>query len=400
MPTSVNTMDFQQAATLLNSLRKQATGQTALAATSEAEFVSVATTLLQSGVDPIMSAISQMVGRTIFSTRPYNAKFQGVEVDAQTWGYITRKLSIADKDFVNDAGFNLTDGQSVDMYTLSLPNILQVNYYGQNIFQKSYTTLRDQLNSAFAGSAQFGEFMTMVTRNALDLVEQNREVVRRMTIANFIGGKLAMESQLASEYENGVIHALTDYNSDTGSSLTSTTVYAKENFDDFCKWLRAKIATISKMMTERTILFQGNISGKAITRHTPVADQKMYLYSPFVDQMNARVLADTFNEQRAEYADFESVNFWQSALTPDSINIKPAYLKVSDGTIIESQNAISKSGLIGVIFDRDALGVTIMNEETSVTPYNSKGRYWNTWMSFIQRYWNDFTEKGCVILLD
>lgn len=400
MPTSVNTMDFQQASTLLNALRKQATGQTALAATSEAEFVSVATTLLQQGVDPIMSAISQMVGRTIFSYRPYNAKFQGVEVDSQTWGYITRKLSIADKDFVDDAGFNLTDGQSVDMYTLNLPSVLQVNYYGQNIFQKSYTTLRDQLNSAFTGSAQFGEFMTMVTRNALDLVEQNREVVRRMTIANFIGGKLAMENALASEYENGVIHALTDYNTDTGSSLTSTTVYAKENFDDFCKWLRAKIATISKMMTERTILFQGNISGKAITRHTPVADQKMYLYSPFVDQMNARVLADTFNEQRAEYADFESVNFWQSALTPDSINIKPAYLKVSDGTVIEASDAVSQAGIIGVIFDRDALGVTIMNEETSVTPYNSKGRYWNTWMSFIQRYWNDFTEKGCVIILD
>ena len=397
---SVNTMDFMQASSLLNALRKQATGQTALAPTSEAEFVSVATTLLQMGVDPIMNAISQMVGCTIFSFRPYSAKFKGIEVDAQTWGYITRKLSIADKDFVNDAGFTITDGQSVDQYVVSAPSVLQVNFYGQNIFQKYYTIFRDQLNSAFTSSAQFGEFVTLVTQNALDLVEQTREVVRRMTIANFIGGKLAMESAAASEYENGVIHALTDYNADTGSSLTAVTVYAKENFDDFCKWLRAKIATVSKMMSERTILFQGNISGKAITRHTPVRDQKMYLYSPFVDQMNARVLADTFNEQRAEYADFESVNFWQSAKTPDTINIKPAYLKVSDGTIIEASDAVSKAGIIGVIFDRDALGVTIMNEETSTTPYNSRGRYWNTWLSFIQRYWNDFTEKGAVILLD
>ena len=286
------------------------------------------------------------------------------------------------------------------MYIVNVPNVLQVNYYGQNIFQKYYTTFRDQLNSAFTGSAQFGEFMTMVVQNAMDMVEQTREVVRRMTLANFIAGKIAMESNLASEYENGVIHALTDYNSDTGSSLTTTTVYAKENFDDFCKWLRAKIATVSKMMTERTILFQGNISGKVVTRHTPIADQKMYLYSPFVDQMNARVLADTFNENLAQLADFESVNYWQSALTPDSINVKPAYLKVSDGTIIESESAVSQDGLIGVIFDRDALGVTIMNEETSTTPYNSRGRYWNTWLSFIQRYWNDFTEKGCVIILD
>lgn len=397
---SVNTMDFMQASSLLNALRKQATGETALAPTSEAEFVSVATTLLQMGVDPIVNAISQLVGRTIFSIRPYTAKFRGVEVDNQTWGYITRKLSIADSDFVNDAGFTLTDGQSVDQYIVRVPNVLQVNFYGQNMYQDYYTIYRDQLNSAFTGSAQFGEFMTMVTQNALDKVEQTREVVRRMTIVNFIGGKLAMEDAQASEYDNGVIHALTDYNADTGSSLNTTTVYAKENFDDFCKWLRAKIATVSKMMSERTILFQGNISGKAITRHTPIRDQKMYLYSPFVDQMNARVLADTFNDQRAEYADFESVNFWQSAKTPDSINIKPAYLKVSDGTIIEASDALSKAGIIGVIFDRDALGVTIMNEETSTTPYNSRGRYWNVWMSFLQRYFNDYTEKFTLVLLD
>ena len=116
--------------------------------------------------------------------------------------------------------------------------------------------------------------------------------------------------------------------------------------------------------------------------------------------MNARVLADTFNDQRAEYADFESVNFWQSAKTPDSINIKPAYLKVSDGTIIEASDAVSQDGIIGVIFDRDALGVTIMNEETNASPSNARGRYTSVFMHFIQRYWNDFTEKGCVILLD
>ncbi len=79
--SSVNTMDFMQASTLLNALRKQATGQTALAPADETEFISVATTLLQMGVDPIMSAISQLVGRTIFSIRPYTAKLSGIEVD-------------------------------------------------------------------------------------------------------------------------------------------------------------------------------------------------------------------------------------------------------------------------------------------------------------------------------
>lgn len=398
--SSVNTMDFMQASTLLNALRKQATGQTALAPADETEFVSVATTLLQMGTEPIMNAISQLIGRTIFSIRPYAAKLAGLEVDSQRWGYITRKLSIADKDFVDDAGFDLSDGYSVDMYIVNKPSVLQVNFYGQNMFQRYYTVFRDQLNSAFSSSQQFGEFLTMVTQNCLDIIEQNREVVRRMTLANFIGGKLKAEDAQASAEENGVIHALTEYNTETGSELTSTTVFAKENFDDFCKWLYARIQTISSRMSERSILYQMNIADHVVTRHTPVNDQRVYIYSPFLAQMDARVMADTFHYDFLRYADVEAINYWQSIKTPDSINVKPVYLDVTDGELIEAETAVSKGGIIGVIFDRDAMGVTVMNEETSTTPYNSRGRYWNVWYSFLQRYWVDFCEKGAVLLLD
>lgn len=397
---SVNSMDFMQASTLLNALRKQMTGQSSLAAADESTFVSVATSLLQMGADPVMNAISQMVGRTIYSIRPYSAKLGSIQVDSQRWGYITRKLAIADKDFTDDSGFNLVDGQSVDMYTVNKPNVLQMNFYGQNVFQKYYTVFKNQLNSAFSSSQQFGEFMTMVTQNALDMIEQNREVIRRMTLNNFIAGKLDAESNLVSEEENGVIHCITDYNTDTGSSVTSTTVFAKENFDDFCKWLYAKIATVSNLMTERTQLFQINVSGKSIQHHTPKADQRMFIYAPFLAQISARVQSDTFNDELISYQNVEPINFWQSALTPDSINVKPVYLKASDGELKVASAAVSKSGIIGVIFDRDALGVTIMDEETSTSPYNAAGRYWNIFYSHISRYWNSFEEKFCIFLLD
>lgn len=388
---SVNNLSFEQAATLLNALRKQATGQAAISMANEADFVSVATTTLAAGVDPIMNAISQLVGRTIFSVRPYRAKLGGIEVDSQRWGYITRKLSIADKDFTDDSGFSLIDGQAIDMYKVNKPNLLQVNFYGQNVFGKNYTIFRDQLNSAFTGSQQFGEFMTMVVQNCLDMIEQNREVVRRMTLANFMAGKIAAS--------NGIIHALTEYNQATGSSLTAVTVYAKENFDDFCKWLYSRISTLSNLMTERSTQYQIQITGKVITRHTPVQDQKVYLYAPFLAQMNARVLADTFNQDFLRYADVEAVNYWQSIQTPDTINVMPVYLQ-ADGSLGSPQAAVNQAKIIGVIFDRDALGVTVMNEETSTTPYNSAGRYWNVFYHFIERYWNDFTEKGAVIILD
>ena len=89
---SVNTMEFKQAATLLNDLRKQVTGQTSIAPADTSEFVSVGQTLLQAGYDPLLNAITQVIGRTIFSVRPYRRKFAGIEVDSMKWGSITRKL--------------------------------------------------------------------------------------------------------------------------------------------------------------------------------------------------------------------------------------------------------------------------------------------------------------------
>lgn len=391
---AVNSLAFEQAATLLNALYSQTTGKTALAVVDERDFVTVATKTLSTGVDPIANAVGQMVGRTIYSMRPYTAKLRSVEISNQEYGYITRKLAIADKDWETSAAYNLTDGQapSPSMFTVSVPNVLQTNFYGQNVFKRHYTVYRKQLAASFESSTAMGEFFTMVTQNCYNMIEQNREIVRRATVANFIGGKI--------KASNGVVHLLTEYNTQTGASLTATTVYAKENFDDFCKWLRARIATLSGMMTERTINYQINITNKVITRHTPYEDQRVLIYKPFLDAMNARVLADTFNATMAQIGNVEAVNFWQSSLTPAKINVKPVYLNASDGSLVTNATACEQDNIIGFMYDREALGVTIMDEYEATSPYECSGEFWNYWFSFVQRWFNDFSEKAIVLILD
>lgn len=386
----VNTMSFEDASAILNNIRKQVTGETPIAIEDATQFVSVATTLLQAGYDPVLNAITQMVSRTIFSIRPYNRKFGGIKVDSEQWGAIVRKLSIADKDWDQDVRFELVDGQAVDMYKVNKPNILQTNFYGQNVFEKSYTIFRDQLDNAFSGVAEFGRFMSMVVQNVSDMIEQAHEAIARMTIANFIGGKIAAS--------NGVIHALTEYNHATGKSLTDVTVYDPANFNDFCKWLYARVATLTALMTERSQEFQINVTGKAINRHTPYEFQKVYMYNPFLNEMNARVLADTFHADFVEYADVEGVNYWQSIETPNQIKIKPNYMNASGAIVEGSETTVDK--LIGVIFDRDAVGYTTIHNWSATTPFNAKGGYWNTFHHFTERWYNDFTEKGLVLLLD
>lgn len=388
---SVNTMSFEDASAILNNIREQVTGESALAPANTSEFVSVATTLLQQGYDPVLNAITQMVSKTIFSIRPYNRKFGGIKMDSEQWGAIVRKLSIADKDFDEDVRFELVDGQSIDHYKVNKPNILQTNFYGQNVYEKNYTIFKDQLDNAFSGPAEFGRFMSMVVQNVSDMIEQAHESIARMTIGNFVGGK-----KLAN---NGVIHLLTEYNAETGESLTATTVYAPANFGNFIRWMYARVATLTSLMTERSIKFQINVTGKEINRHTPYEYQKVYLYAPMLNEMDARVLADTFHYNFLEYSDVEAVNYWQSIDSPMAINVTPSYMG-ANGLIVTAEESQSITNLVGVIFDKDALGYTTVNNWSATTPLNAKGGYWNTFHHFTERWYNDFTEKGLVLLLD
>lgn len=389
----VNSLTYEQISTVLNGLLSQMKGG-ALAGVNSNDFTSVATTLLQGGTDPLLSAISQMVGKTIFSVRPYNRKLGGIQVDSQRWGYITRKLAIADKAFENDASFTMTDGNMYSPWYVNMPNVLQLNYYGQNVFEKSVSIFKNQLDGAFTSRDAFGSFISMVMQNASDMIEQSREASARMTLGNFIGGKI--------EANNGVIKLVTLYNSEMGYSPVLTWADIKgdtDEYDKFIKWMYAKVATLSDMMTERTNLFQIQVTGKTITRHTPQRNQKVYMIADFLNAMKARVLSGTYNDGFLKYADVESVNFWQTPDDPYDIYMKPAYLQAA-GTITQPANAVHYENIVGVIFDEDALGLTVMDEWTQNTGMNAKYGYDTTYFHYIVRYWNDFTEKGVVLTLD
>ena len=383
-------MSFEDASAILNNIRQQVTGESSLAPVNTADFVAVGTTLLQSGYDPVLNAITQMVTKTIFSIRPYSRKFGGIKVDSEMWGSIVRKLAVADKAWEPNEEFDLVDGQSIDHYKVSKPDVLELKFYGAEDFSKHYTIFKDQLNNAFSGPAEFGRFMSMVVQNVSDMIEQNFESIARMVIANYVGGKKVAN--------NGVVHLLTEYNSETGQSLTSTTVFAPANFGDFMKWVYARIDTLTSLMTERSNKFQIQVTGKEITRHTPYEYQKVYLYAKLMNDMKARVLSSTFNYGFIEYADVEEVNYWQSIDTPMAIDVTPNYLD-ADGSIKTGAEQ-NITNLVGVIFDREALGYTVMNEWSATTPLNASGGYWNTFYHFLMKWWVDYSEKGIILLLD
>lgn len=389
---AANDLSFNQLSTVLNSIVSQATGKNPLAITNTSEFISVAQTALKTGYDPLLQSISQVLSRTIFSTRPYYRKFGGIQVDNQKWGNITRKLNISDKDWENDVRFELVDGESVDMYKVNKPNILQTNFYGANVYERSYTIFKDQLDCAFSGPDEFARFLSMVTGNCTDMIEQAHENLARATVANYIGGKVKGDA-------DSCIHLLTEYNALTGLALTKENVYQPANYKPFIDWVYSRIATLTELMTERSQLFHTNITGKTINRHTPLQRQKVYLYAPARFNIESMSLANTYNYNFLKMAYNETVNYWQSIQSPSKINVKPSYLQ-ADGTITTPEAALEQDDIFGVIFDEEALGYTVMNQWSATTPFNAKGGYSNVFFHFTDRFWNDFTENGLVLLLD
>lgn len=390
---AVNDLTFNQVSTLLKTITDQATGTTNITPTNTSEFVSVAQTALKTGYDPLNTAISQVLTKTIFSARPYSAKFKNINVSNQRYGNITRKLSIVDSDPENDARFELENDKTPDMFAVKKPNVLQTNFYGANVFSDRETVYRDQLDCSFNSPDEFQRFVNMLFTNIADRLEQYRESLARATIANFIGGIYAENNS------NRVVHLLSEYNAATGKELTATTIYDPANYAAFMAWVYARVGEISELMTERTKLFQTQITGKEITRHTPAANQKVYLSTKPMLQNDAMALANTFHDNYLKYTDYEAVNFWQSIDDRMSLNVKPSYLK-TDGTITTPAEATAINNIFGIIFDDEALGYTQVNEWMAPTNMNVRGGYTNYWYHFTLRFWNDFTEKACLLLLD
>lgn len=388
---AVNDLTFNQLAGTLTAIVNQATGKSNLTPTNTSEFVSVAQVGLKTGYDPLATAISQVLGRTIFSMRPYSRKFKGLEVNEQKWGAITRKVVAIDKPFEADDRLALTDGASVDQYRVNKPQALQTNFYGANVYQKSLTIYRDQLDTAFQSPDDFQRFLGMVVQNASDQIEQAHESTARATIANFVGGKKANDAA-------NVIHLLAEYNAQSGQELDAQTIYQDANFASFARWMYSRIATIGGMMAERSTKFHQNLTNTDIMRHTPVDEQRVFLYQPTLNQINSQVLSTTYNDNYLKIAKTEGVNFWQSINSPASISVTPMGLN-ADGTV-SATAAQTVNNLFGVIADREALGYTTMSTWAANTPFNARGGYYNMFWHFTERYWNDFTENGVILLLD
>lgn len=389
---NVNNMDINDVYLVLNELHSQATGTKAIAPVNTGEFVSMATTTLGAGTDIVHNALMTTIAKTIFSARPYDMKFRGLVADETRWGGIVRKITVADSELEADKVYhNIVDGQiNADMYKVKKGDILEMRFYGSDTYQDYFTTFEDQLFTAFESEGQLGSFIAMKSTEMENKWTQYMEELARGALANFIGAKVQLN--------NGVIHLLTEYNAATGLTLTAKDVYKPQYVKPFFEWVKARINTLSRLMTERSELFQVKIQGKKINRHTPYANQKLYISSQALDVIDATVLTEAYHNSGLKYGDVEGVTYWQNINTPNEIQVTPSIVNANGAVSIGEAETVSN--IFGILFDEDAIAINAIRRSIGVTPMEQSGRYWDTWLSANTRYTNDLSEKGIILLLD
>lgn len=402
---NVNTDTIYQAGTVLADLVQQATGRNVLTPSTPGEFVSVAALAVNAGLDPMLNALSNMWSRTIFSIRPYRSKLSGLEMTADRYGSITRKLTpvsndpVADDAYTYPMGYDASqtvpngNGQSVDMYALAKKDVLQTAFNGESVYADRFTIFKHQLDTAFSSAGEFMAFNEMQLEDRANSLETWKETKKRGLLANMIAA-------LSAENQSGrIIHLLTEYNTATGLSLTATTVMEPANYSSFIRWVIARVNTLARLMSERSAAFQTIIGGKNILRHTPANDLRVYLSAEHMDQMDAMALSITYHDDYLKLADVEGVSYWQALASPKSVSVKPTYTNTS-GVVTTSQNNVAVNNIFGVMFDRDALGIASVYEAAYLTPFNTRGEYWNNDYHDVFKTRFDMTEKAVLLLLD
>lgn len=352
-------MDTNHIYSTLNSITAQALGSTAPAAVDSGSFISLGKAVLSSTVNTSawLNTLAQRIFDTIISERAYRNKLSDMILTGSQFGAILQKIKIAMPEAEEDPSWTLTDGQSVDPWKVHKENVKQSLFVQRSPYLLEVTYPIYQLREAFLSEEAMARYLsakTQETRNKLELIAEG---MAKMTIAT----AAALNHGTSRE-----VNLLAGFNRLTGMSYLKADIYnTPEVADQFLRYAVKTINSYSDYLTEMSVLYNDGTA----TRHTPKELQRLYMLSDFDRELGAYMQYAAYNDGYVQIGKHESVGFWQSPQARDSINIA--------ANTVEGIAATEFDGLVGILFDRDAMGVYHELEMALTSPVNNRGAYYN-----------------------
>lgn len=392
----MNNWTNQDVYQVMNELVHQTMGYSSeLSVFDSSSFVSVGEKLKSLGQETIYNALTMMFSNTVFSNRPYGGKFKFITEDNRLWGNAVRKITYLTNDAIKTEGdnTNLNDklgkkGVSVDPFEQIPGKVVETAFIGTNDISKGITTYtRTQLHTVFSSESEFAQFIAGQGVQWRNELEKLHETERRGTVLNYIGALYA--SNLSFDLAEG-------FNKEYGTAYTREELLTTY-LQSFYAYITSTIDIISGFFTEYSVLNHLSIGGyDRIARHTPKDSQRMIFFDPFFKRAKRLVLADTFNPEYYSIGEYEAVNFWENEKNPESVSVKPNYINTAGDTV--EGDAVTIPYVLGVLYDRDAIGWYKIDESTDVI-YNPRGKYYSAWYLAQGKPWNDLTENGILFYI-
>lgn len=378
-------MDTNQIYTIVNEVNKEAFGSTDIDVIDAQGLVSLGDAVLSSttNTEAFLNTLVQRIGRTIISFRQYRNKLADMVVNDFEYGAILQKIRVHLTDAETDPAYALTDGQSVDPWTINKPDVEQKLFVTRTPYMFSVTIARKQLKEAFLNEVAMGAFLGAIFGQVRNSIEVALENLGRACINNMIGEFTpGTPSGGTTTTLNHEVALCTLYNTARGYESTDAGYVDEDTclFDpEFLRFAVATIKTYSDNLTDMSTLYNDG----EIETFTPREDQRLKVLTSFQRVLETVVQYSAFHEEMVALDAYQVVNFWQSAQDPSYVMVERA----SDGA------QIIKTHIVAVLYDRDALGMYRKDEDVLTTPVNAKGLYYNTFYHSLQLWFNDTSEN-------
>lgn len=384
-------MQVSQIYEIVNSALKETDGRLALLQEDLSNIVDVGNSIFNANsFDNYVKKLVDRIGKIVFVNRPYNGLAPSVYMDGVMWGSVTQKISSAIPEAVENESYELVNGASYDPNQVNLPDVY-VKFFSKYVtFEVDRTITEKQLRSAFTGVAELDGFISMIFN----------EISKAFTIAidNLIMRTInsAIADTLHKDYNgdsvfNGASHTravnlLYLYNQRYSATLTADEAVTTPEFVRFASYY---MGLYSDRLSRMSTLFNVGETQK----FTPKEDQHFILLSEFARSADVFLQSDVYHDEFTAITKYEVVPYWQGSGVNYAFSSTSA-INVTSG----SGNTVTASGILGVMFDRYALGVTNIEQWVN-TQYNAKADFTNYFYKYKAGYFNDLNENFVVFFV-
>ena len=388
-------MEVKQIYTLMNSVSQEVLGKTDLVNEDLTGIVDMGKEVFnQNAIDNYVKSLVNHIGKVVFVNRPYSGKVPSVLMDAWEFGSVMEKISADIPQAEENESWNLTDGTEYKQDVFHKPTVTAKFFNSKVTFEVPVSITERQVKESISSAAQLNGFLSMIY-NAVDksmTIKTDALIMR--TINNMIAETLDADKaafggstvNYSSASTVRCVNLLKLYNTAKGTKLTAATAILDPEFIRFAAY---QMGLYADRLGSISTLF--NVGGKE--RFTPKDALHTVLLSDFAKAAQAYLYADTYHNEQVLLPKAETVPSWQATGTDYAFaNVSKIDVKSASG------KNISISGVLGVMFDRDALGVTNSDKRVT-TNYNAKAEFFNNYYKFDAAYFNDTNENFVVFFI-